>query len=110
MTTKIAMACALAAALVPAAGWGEQKPGAHYRGPSPHDGALVKRAEAARWRDTDSRRLEAGIGKANTDQVQDCVTQIGRPAPEPSRGGRFGPGNNNREVIVVTGSVINICK
>ncbi len=100
----------VAALLACSAALAQQKPAANYRGASPADNALVKRAEASRWRDSSPKTIESRLGTPNLNQTQDCITQIGQQ-PEPDKTGhRFGPGNNQRDVVVVTGSVINICK
>jgi hypothetical protein len=93
----------------------QQKPVASYPGLAPAENALVKRAEASRWRDTSSRQIQGSIGSPNQFQSavqgKNCTTQIGGSnADGDSSDGRFGPGKITQDVVVVTGSVINICK
>jgi hypothetical protein len=94
----------------------QQKPVANYRGPSPADNALAKRAEASRWRQSDKRTIEGSSTEAvnqfqTPGQGKNCTTQVGAPTPdEDAPTGRFGPGTLQKQVIVVSGSIINICK
>lgn len=91
------------------------------KGIDPADAATIKQIEAQRW-----LRTGAGLKGASTGQVrtsvsgsipgrQTCSTQIGPaaagdvgPAGQPTTSPRFG--QPRESIVLVTGSVINVCR
>lgn len=110
----IALACACAPAL---AQQGDPTP---RRDIDPWDRAKVSQVQAKRWlgfgtRQTaeDTTQTGNGVGRG----AQTCITNVGTTAAQPATVGnfvpRYGPaprGQNSDRVVVVNGSVINVCK
>ena len=124
---RLAMLCIAATLAVGYSAWGQQ-PGRDgdptpRRSLDPIDAAKVKQFEAKRWLDFGARGAGSGIGR---DQVRpdvtgsipgrrNCTTQIGPSATE-----SLGPGGRSVETprfgqrrdtpVIITGSVINVCR
>lgn len=118
MTTRPLFAAMLALACAPAlAQQGDPTP---RRDIDPWDRAKVSQAQAKRWigfgtRQTaeDTTRTGNGVGRG----AETCITNVGTTTGQPATVGnfvpRYGPtprGQNSDRVVVVNGSVINVCK
>lgn len=111
MTRAILRSLAVAATLAccagaAATGQGDPTP---RKDIDPGDKAKVTGIEAKRWtlgRD-EVKRTDTVSG--NVPGKRSCTTNVGAAPPPPGRELRFGP-QPKSQTVVVTGSVINVCK
>lgn len=122
---RLAMLCITATLALGQAAWAEQ-PGKDgdptpRRGLDPIDAAQVKQFEAKRWLDFGARGATRGSEQVRPDVAgslpgqRNCTTQIG-----PSASGPVGPGGQSIGTprfgqrkdapVIITGSVINVCR
>lgn len=118
--TRPRVLLALVAALAAAPAFAQQQDPTPRRDIDPWDRAKVSEAQAKRWigygtRQTarDTTVLGGGVGSA----AKTCITNVGTTTGSPATVGgftpRYGPvpaNQRNDRVVVVNGSVINVCK
>ena len=75
----------------------------------PWDKAKVTGIEAKRWTLSGDALKRTQTVSGNTPGQRSCTTNIGAVAPPTGQQLRFGPQPKD-QVVVVTGSVINVCK
>jgi len=107
-TPNLALAAVAALALgagAAGAGQGDVTP---RKDIDPWDRAKVTGIEAQRWtRAVDAKRTATVTG--TIPGKQSCITSIGPASPPDGKQPRYGP-QQKSSVVVVTGSVINVCR
>jgi hypothetical protein len=104
----LAAAAALACtASVAAAGQGDPTP---RKDIEPWDKAKVISIEAQQWGRFGTQAVRTDTRSGNIPGKQSCTTTVGAPPPPANQQPlRFGP-QPKSQTVVVTGSVINVCK
>ena len=92
--------------------WAEQKPPAGRAGMDPGSRSKVANVMARTYLEEPMARARVERETVTGPSGKGCTTNIGKPVTEGAQGigNRYGAGNNNDQVIVVRGSVINVCK
>ena len=109
MTTLHLTALALAALLAAGTAVAQQKDVTPRKDMDPWDRSKVKQVEAKRWTRFGADATRTDTVSGNIPGKQSCSTTIGS-APPPANQPRFGPQQQKNQIVVVTGSVINVCK
>ncbi|HEY4582513.1 MAG TPA: hypothetical protein VIG88_06575 [Lysobacter sp.] len=105
---------------VPALALAQQQDPTPRKDIDPWDRAKVTQAQAKRWIGFGTRQVAgdtAVTGNRPGSPARTCITNVGTTTAAPSTVGgftpRYGPapqGQNGNRVVVVNGSVINVCK
>ncbi|WP_334118274.1 hypothetical protein [Limnobacter sp.] len=75
---------------------------------SPRDAATVTNIQAKRWTTFGQAQQIARTESGNKPGQKSCVTQVGQPSQPVNDAPKYGP-RQTPQMVVVTGSVINVC-
>lgn len=75
---------------------------------SPRDAATVTNIQAKRWTTFGQAQQIARTESGNKPGQKSCVTQVGQPSAPVNDSPKYGP-RQTPQMVVVTGSVINVC-
>lgn len=91
----------------------QQKPPAGRTGIDPSSRNQVAVVQSRARIEGDKANLQVTKSVVSSPLGKNCSTSIGNAAKEPSVGqtsSKYGPGSNSDQIVIVKGSVINICK
>jgi hypothetical protein len=117
MFRALCMGALLASPALPALA--QQQDPTPRKGLEPWDTAQVQQIQAKRWLGTRTRQSEQETlvnSNSTAAGARTCVTNVGTTTQAPGAAGyipRYGPSPANsrqNRVVVVTGSIINVCK
>lgn len=118
--TRIRLVATAVLALACAPVFAQQGDPTPRRDIDPWDRAKVQQAQAKRWIGFGTRQVAedtTSTGNSVGRGAETCITNVGTTTGQPATVGNFTPrygptprGSNQDRVVVVNGSVINVCK